>query len=26
VWVYLGFIIATTEVPTDQGTLTPFGA
>ena len=26
VWIYLGFIIATTEVPTDQGTLTPFGA
>jgi hypothetical protein len=26
VWVYLGFVIATTEVPTDQGTLTPFGA
>ena len=26
VWVYLGFIISTTEVPTDQGTLTPFGA
>jgi hypothetical protein len=26
VWIYLGFVIATTEVPTDQGTLTPFGA
>ena len=26
VWVYLGFVIATTEVPPDQGTLTPFGA
>ena len=26
VWVYLGFVIATTEVPTDQGTHTPFGA
>jgi hypothetical protein len=26
VWIYLGFIIATTEVPTDQGNLTPFGA
>ena len=25
VWIYLGFIIATTEVPTDQGTITPFG-
>jgi len=26
VWIYLGFVIANTEVPTDQGTLTPFGA
>jgi hypothetical protein len=26
VWIYLGYIIATTEVPTDQGNLTPFGA
>jgi len=26
VWIYLGFIISTTEVPTDQGNLTPFGA
>ena len=26
VWIYLGFVIATTDVPTDQGTLTPFGA
>jgi len=26
VLVYLGFVIATTEVPNDQGTLTPFGA
>lgn len=27
VWVYLGFIIATTDVPTDPGTsITPFGA
>lgn len=26
VWIYLGFVIATTEVPTDQGPLTPFGA
>ena len=25
VWIYLGFVIATTEVPTDQGTITPFG-
>ena len=25
VWIYLGFIIATTEVPIDQGTITPFG-
>ena len=26
VWAYLSYVIATTEVPTDQGTLTPFGA
>ena len=26
VWVYLSYVIATTDVPTDQGTLTPFGA
>ena len=26
VWIYLGFVIATPEVPTHQGTLTPFGA
>jgi hypothetical protein len=26
VWIYLGFVIATTDVPTDQGNLTPFGA
>ena len=26
VWIYLSYVIATTEVPTDQGTLTPFGA
>ena len=26
VWVYLGFVIATTDIPTDQGNLTPFGA
>lgn len=26
VWIYLSYTIATTEVPTDQGTLTPFGA
>jgi hypothetical protein len=26
VWVYLGFVIATAEMPTDQGTITPFGA
>ena len=26
VWIYLGFIISTTELPTDQGNLTPFGA
>ena len=25
VWIYLGFVIATNEVPTDQGTITPFG-
>ena len=26
VWIYLGYVIATTDIPTDQGTLTPFGA
>jgi hydrogenase maturation factor len=26
VWIYLGYVISTTEIPTDQGTLTPFGA
>lgn len=27
VWIYLAYVVATTEVPaTDQGTLTPFGA
>ena len=26
VWIYLSYVIATTDVPTDQGTLTPFGA
>ena len=25
VWIYLGFVIATTDMPADQGTLTPFG-
>ncbi len=26
VWVYLGAVIATTDMPTDQDTITPFGA
>ena len=26
VWIYVAYIIATTDVPTDQGTLTPFSA
>lgn len=25
VWVYLGVVISTTELPTDQGPITPFG-
>lgn len=25
VWIYISYVIATTDVPVDQGTITPFG-